>query len=306
MQDDQPGRGSMPADSLHTAWSAPGPWQARLRELPREPAAIADALEDFLIHHAIARAVGFGVPREAEPDRNLRTVARLLAAAVARDPRELTQHRALPNYLYGTCHDFALLSVAALRERGVPARLRVGYAGYFIPGRWEDHWVCEYMADHRWAVLDAQLGPRARAGFKIGFPVDDVPPTGWRSAAAIWRAIRDGSLDAGTCGVRFADIHGAWFVASAVLRDAAALAGIESLPWDYWGPARRFLKTREVPEEDAEQIDALAAALDPAPATREAAASVLERFPWARPTGSVASVIWTTPVEMPLHPRGSV
>jgi hypothetical protein len=183
----------------------------------------------------------------------------------------------------------------------VPARLRVGYASYFIPDRWEDHWICEYRRDGRWAALDAQLGTRARAGFKIGFPVENVPPTAWRSAASIWRAIRADTVDAGTCGIRFAGIQGAWFVGAAVLRDAAALAGIECLPWDYWGPARRFRETRDVTEDDAHQIDALAEALDPAPATREAAGAILERFPWARPTDTVVSVMATTPIETPIE-----
>jgi hypothetical protein len=35
----------------------------------------------------------------------------------------------------------------------------------------------------------------------------------------------------------------------------------------YWGPARHFLETREVTEDETRQIDALADALDPAPAT---------------------------------------
>jgi hypothetical protein len=225
----------MPGDSVHTAWSDPGRWRARLRELPNDPAAIPDALENFVIHHAIARAMGSGVPAGAEPDRNLRSLARLIGAAVGRDSRPLTEHRHLPDYLYVTCRDFALLAAGALRESGVPAQLRVGYASYFLPGRWEDHWICEYNTAGRWAVLDGQLGSRARAAFKIGFPVADVPSTGWQSAASIWRAIRAGTIDAGTCGVSFAGIQGAWFVASAVLRDAAALAGIECLPWDYGG-----------------------------------------------------------------------
>jgi hypothetical protein len=189
-------------------------------------------------------------------------VARLVEAAVTRDPRPLTVHRDLANYLYGTCHDFALLAAGALRERGVPARLRVGCAGYFVTGRWEDHWICEYEGG----------------------------------------AIRAGEGDPATCGVRFAGIDGAWFVAAAVLRDAAALAGIECLPWDYWGPARRFLETREVGADAARDIDALAAALDPAPASRDAAEAILARFPWARPTDTVLSVIVTTPVEAPIRP----
>ena len=292
----------MKADSYHTIWSDPGPWRSRVGELPEDPRAIPDALENFIIHHAIARAMSFGVPESAETDRNLRSVARLFEAIVSRDARPLGEHRQLQNYLYGTCHDFALLAVTALRERGVPARLRVGYAGYFIPDRWEDHWICEYYTDGRWAVLDPQLGPQARAGLEIKFPIADVPSAAWRSAASIWRAIQAGTVDASSCGVSFAEIRGAWFVAAAVLRDAAALAGIECLPWDYWGPARQFLETRSVTEDEAHDIDAIAEALDPAPTTRSAAAIILEQFPWARPTNIVGSVIGTTPFETSIVP----
>jgi Transglutaminase-like superfamily len=284
-------------DSQHTPWSSPGRWQERLSELPREPAALPDALENFVIHHAIARSMGLGVPAAAEADRNLRSIERIVAALIERDDRPLTEHRAIANYFYGTCHDFALLAVGTLRHYGVPARLRVGCAGYFPNGKWEDHWVCEYRVGDRWALLDGQLGPLARDGFKIKFPVADMPAGTWRSAASVWQGIRAGTIDETVCGVSFAGIQGRWFVASAVLRDAAALAGIECLPWDYWGPGLRFLETRTVGDEDAALIDALAEALEPAPESREAAAAILERFPWARPTDTVTSVIVTSPVK---------
>lgn len=292
----------MPDDSLHTPWSDPGRWQARLSELPSDPAAIPDALEDFVIHHAVARLLGFGVPERAGHDRNLRTLQRIISTVFERDDRPLTEHRDLSNYFYGTCHDFALLTTGTLRHRGVPARLRVGYAGYFITGKWEDHFVCEYRTGDRWALLDGQLGPRARDGLKIKFPVADMSATEWRSAASIWRAIRAGTIDESICGVGFAGIQGRWFVASAVLRDAAALAGIEALPWDYWGPGRDFLRSRDVSEEGAKQIDALAQALDPAPENRDAALRLLEEFPWARPGDIVTSVIVTTLAEVRILP----
>lgn len=165
----------------------------------------------------------------------------------------------------------------------------MGAASYFRAGHWEDHWVCEYRAGKDWMVLDAQLGPRARAGMGISFDVTNVPLSGWRSAASIWRGIRAGEVDPALCGVSFAGISGAWFIAAAVLRDAAALAGIECLPWDYWGPGRSICAMREVAEETAHDIDALAAALDPAPASREEAVAVLDRFPWARPTPTILS-----------------
>jgi hypothetical protein len=96
-------------------------------------------------------------------------------------------------------------------------------------------------------------------------------------------------LDPGVCGVSFAGITGAWFVAASVLRDAAALAGIESLPWDYGGPGRAICATHQVSEEQARAIDSLAAAVESAPDGRLAAEAVLERFPWARPTPTVLS-----------------
>lgn len=267
------------ADSEHTRWSDPGAHRLRLSELPDHPVAIADNLEEFVIHHAVARQIGFGVPAAAEGDRSLRRASLLLGEVVSRDARPLSVHRALEDYLYVTCRDFALLAVSAFRERGVPARLRAGFASYFNPGYWEDHYVCEHRFNGDWAVLDAQLGPRARAGFRIAFDAADVPLTGWRSAASTWRAVRSGELDPSLCGLASAGIAGEWWIAASVLRDAAALAGSECLPWDDWGPSHSFRSARHVSPEQARDIDALAEALDPAPRNRHEAQAVLARFP---------------------------
>jgi len=250
---------------------------------------LADTLEGFVVHYAVARSRGFEIPPQAENDSNLRLVSRLLAEAVKRDARPLIQHRALGDCLYGTCHDFALLATSVLREHGIAARLRVGFANYFRAGLWEDHWVCEHHSNGRWTILDAQLGPRARTEFRIAFDVADVPSTSWRPAASIWRALRSGALDPSTCGVFFAGITGNWFAAASVMRDMAALAGVETLPWDYWGIGRVICATHQVTEEQASAIDQLAAALEPAPKHRQAAEELLQVFSWARPTTRVLS-----------------
>jgi hypothetical protein len=270
-------------DGQHTCWSDPGAHRPRLKELPSQPAAIADSLEEFVIHHAVARQIGFGVPTIAEGDRILRRASLLLEQVVHRDPRPLSEHRAIADYLYVTCRDFALLAVSALREQGVPARLRAGFASYFNPGYWEDHYVCEHHSDGEWVILDAQLGPRARAGFRITFDVADVPASGWQSASSIWRSVRSGELDPNICGLSSAGIAGEWWIAASVLRDAAALTGTECLPWDDWGPSASFRSARSVTPEWARDIDALAEAIEPAPANRREAKEVLARFPWAAP-----------------------
>lgn len=273
----------------HTIWSDPGGYRTALQDAPGNLVELADHIDGFLIHHAVARSLGFGVPQAAETDRNLRTVHRLLETAFRRDHRPLNEARKLPEYLYGTCHDFALLSVSVLRSRGVPARLRAGFADYFRSDRWEDHWVCEYHDGGRWKLFDAQLGYRARDALKLPFSTDDLPRDRFVTAPALWRKIRKGEIDAARCGVSFALIEGSWFVAASVLRDAAALTRIEALPWDYWGPARQFAETRTVGEEWLERLDALAAALGPAPDDSASANKILRVHTWARPTALVLS-----------------
>jgi hypothetical protein len=271
-------------DREHTYWSTPETFRDRLGELPAEPAAIADGLEQFVIHHSVARQIGVAVPAHAEEDRSLRRASLLLAQAIRRDGRPLSEHRGISNYLFVTCRDFAMLAVSALREKSIPARLRAGFAGYFNPGIWEDHYLCEYCIDGSWAFLDAQLGPISRNGFRIQFDLANVPSSGFRTAASTWRAVRAGELDAATCGLPYAGIAGEWWIASSVLRDAAALTGIECLPWDDWGMAASFRATHAVNEEQALAIDALAEALEPAPRNRIEATELLEHFKWAAPT----------------------
>ncbi|MDR2902077.1 MAG: hypothetical protein LBU87_03115 [Lactobacillales bacterium] len=55
----------------------------------------------------------------------------------------------------GKCREFTLLCVAVLRSYGIPARSRCGFATYFTPGFFEDHWILEYW-DKKWYMADAQ------------------------------------------------------------------------------------------------------------------------------------------------------
>ncbi|WP_119169038.1 transglutaminase domain-containing protein [Algihabitans albus] len=284
-----------------TLWSDPGPLRERLTELPVAPRDLADALENFLIHHVAARFLKFGVPEEAEPDRNLRTVEKLLTAAFARDARPLSQQRELSAYLYGSCHDFALLAASVFRFNGIAARLRVGFVDYFRQGRWEDHWLCEYRTDGAWHLLDAQMGRRAREGHGIGFAVESVPRQRFRSGSQLWLDLRAGRVDPDTCGVSFAGISGDWFPAASVLRDAATLAMIEPLPWDYWGPARNFCLTQAVTDDAARDLDALAQTFEQPPETPEAARASLADFPWAIPGETVLSAVGGRLQERPLR-----
>ncbi len=78
-------------------------------------------------------------------------------------------------------------------------------------------------------------------------------------AAGYTKRVRRGLIDPETCGVSFAGIKGAWFVAGNVVRDLAALNKREMLQWDYWGIARGFRPGAPVSAAATERVDAVAA-----------------------------------------------
>lgn len=49
--------------------------------------------------------------------------------------------------------------VGVLREQGIPARTRVGFADYLVRGRRIDHVVVEYQSDGRWIRTDPEMAP---------------------------------------------------------------------------------------------------------------------------------------------------
>jgi hypothetical protein len=181
----------------------------------------------------------------------------MLDALLAHDDRALTASRPPEKRLVGVCRHFTTLFVTALRVKGYAARARCGFGGYFEPGKFIDHWVCEYWnaAQARWMLVDAQIDELQRGLFKPDFDLLDVPRDRFVIAGEAWRECREGRQEANNFGIM--QMTGLWFVAGNVLRDFAALNNVEMLPWDVWGPMFRPGDTA-----DAEQLmlfDSLAA-----------------------------------------------
>jgi hypothetical protein len=218
--------------------TAAGRRSALLAELPSEPAALASVVQGLLLYEYVADAVeGVRLPDERRQESQIRSVEALLDRLLALDGRPLAVARSLDRRLVGVCHHFALLPVAILRAKGVPARARCGFGTYFNPGYFEDHWVCEYWSsvEGRWVLLDAQLDEVWRAQLKVDFDVLDLPRDRFLVAGEAWAQCRDGRADPARFGIFKGDLRGLWFIAGNVLRDLAALNKVEPLPWDVWG-----------------------------------------------------------------------
>jgi hypothetical protein len=206
--------------------------------LPRELASLCEIVQGSLIHRDIAPWLyGLTLSEKQRDDGHLRPVAQMLTRINELDSRPLTTAREVGQRLPSVCRHFSLMLCAMLRHQGIPARPRCGFGAYFTPGKFEDHWVCEYWnaGEKRWVLVDAQLDAIQRKALKIDFNPLDVPRDRFIIAGDAWQMCRSGRAEANLFGLTHVHLQGLWFVAGNVVRDLASLNKMELLPWDVWG-----------------------------------------------------------------------
>jgi hypothetical protein len=204
-------------------------------DLPRDVAALCKVVQGVMIHIFWAERYGIKLSDERKNEVQIRSVARKLAHILELDPRPLSDARSLDKKLVGNCRDFSVMLTALLQHQGVPARARCGFGRYFMPGKYEDHWVCEYWhaTENRWRFVDGQLDEFQQQALRIRFSPLDVPRTMFITGGKAWQMCRAGQADPDRFGIF--DMHGLWFVRGDFVRDVAALNKMDLLPWDGWG-----------------------------------------------------------------------
>jgi len=237
----------------HGALSEPGRFRDELAMVPLDLPTMCAFIQGVVIHADWAAAYGV---RDTALSRETLPVAQRLALI---DPKEwsgLPPARRTP----GTCRDFALMLCSLLRERGVAARVRCGFATYFSGYPLEDHWVCEYRVEGegRWALADAQLDALMCDRLRIAFDPTDLPAGMFLNAGEAWMAWREGRRAGDAFGHGAA--RGAWFLRVNLMRDLLALNKQETSDWDAW----RMLP----PESKVLDSEALAAGYPIAAVTR--------------------------------------
>ena len=240
----------------HSRMSDPANHAARIAELPSDVARLSRVVQGLLIHSDWLGAYDVSGHKLRANSRTTLPVAVRLADILDADARALRVARLPRQRSAGTCRDFALMMTSFLRCKGVPARLRCGFASY-LGGGWEDHWVCEFWHEptQAWRLSDPQIDQVMRARLGIEFDPANVPRKSFRTAGEAWLSCRAGRSDPRRFG--HGDVRGVWFLRLNVFRDHFALNRAETSAWDDWRaapPAKRV-----VSDDEIDRVDRLAA-----------------------------------------------
>ncbi|MBI2442303.1 MAG: hypothetical protein HYV40_00150 [Candidatus Levybacteria bacterium] len=184
----------------------PGLYEDYLKTLPDDVKELGELLRKNFLHRTTLEAGNVGtnidlkygdmrkIPwwRQAEDD-NLVTTAAMLAEFFRRDGRGITVERKAEDKLVLTCRNVAILMASILKAKGVPARVRSGFAAYFegTNDAW-DHWINQYRdrSKNRWITIDVD-----GSWHRTRFDMYDMPEGKFDFSADVWLDVRHGKRD---------------------------------------------------------------------------------------------------------------
>lgn len=234
-------------------WDVAGPLTAidadvaaALAGVPDDPVELCRAAQGLVVLPDLA--AGFGIPEDRHDERSIRGASDVLRRLLELDGAPIDEPRRPDRRVVGTCRHFALLSCAFLRHRGIPARARCGFAGYFVADKYVDHWVTEYLdASGRWVRVDSEI-----LGFAYVDHPEDLRPGEFLTGGEAWAFLGESGADPADFGVH--GVPHAWGIGEVrgnAIRDLAALNKVEMLPWDEWGRMDASYRGDTGPEFDA-------------------------------------------------------
>ncbi|MGI5350690.1 transglutaminase-like domain-containing protein [Streptomyces sp. CA-250714] len=231
----------------HSNVTDPRDLSSLLVGLPNDLPALSKVVRGAVVHrNETFKRFGFEVPQERFKESEIRFFRDIVQFLGGMHERPADQR------LAGTCRDFCITLCAVLRQVGIPARMRGGYADYFPPYAWDDHWVVEYWLDGPdWQIADPQMAEAAEH-YAVDFDVDNVPRERFVTAGEAWLACRGGDQDPAVYTASVIEQAGMGVIQGTVVRDLAALNRLEVFPWDSWG-----LMTRNFDELTEEELTLL-------------------------------------------------
>jgi len=196
-----------------------GRHRERVRGLPADPESLSAIARGLLIHNHTAGVQGLRFSAERMSHKETVGAEAILDNVIDIDPAPLGRERPVERRMFGFCYHFALLHCAMLRATGTPARIRCGFASYFVVQRWIDHWVVEYWDGAGWMLTDPQIGRSNLDG-------DD-----FQDGVTAWNLCRGGNSQSAAYGN--GELWGWDELRGSLINDVAALNKVEIAGW-YW------------------------------------------------------------------------
>lgn len=221
----------------HSAFSEVNDFRHSIERLPTDIGEICKFVQNNLIHAYWLGHYGCEIQDDIRySEMQTRYANDRLKKSESKSKSRVTDNHLPANKVVGVCRDFSLLLCSVLREKGVASRIRCGFSKYLSPGRYEDHWVCEYWSESqcRWVMVDAQLDDTHRKVLNYEFDECDVPTSEFIYAGKAWQLCRDNVEEPHKFGIF--DLAGFSFIKGNIVRDLYALCKTELMAWDTgWG-----------------------------------------------------------------------
>jgi hypothetical protein len=174
---------------------------------------ITQMIRSIGVHPCDLDKIGLSLPEERINDRYLKTVQEVINKIKILGDE---------NRIVIICRHFSMLLTSILREQGIPARCRCGFANYFTYGWFEDHWICEYWNGNRWVRVDSQVDKVNNINF------NDMDKDIFFVAGVLWKLYRQNLISGNRCG--FSDEsgeNGEWYIRGNMVRDYFSLNKLE-------------------------------------------------------------------------------
>jgi len=126
------------------------------------------------------------------------TASAMLAELYRRNAKGFTLDRRAEDKLILTCRHTSILMASLLKLKGIPTRVRSGFAPYFVveglpSGKSDDHWINQYWNDKesRWVTIDVD----GSLEDYLKFDPYDIPEGTFDFSPNAWLAVRSGKTD---------------------------------------------------------------------------------------------------------------
>ena len=142
----------------YSSYTDPGEYESMYKNLPDSLADLCELIKSQLIHPVadLPKYKDVIPPERSYEDLKYPTVKSILAGLKSYNPDGLIINRKPEQRLVISCRYHAILLASILKYKGIPTRVRYGFATYLYPGYHIYHVICEVWdkSENKWILVD--------------------------------------------------------------------------------------------------------------------------------------------------------